>query len=126
MRVYRIEWKDGIGPYRSSGRTGEVCDFAYTLRQRHNGDPDRPSPSVDGLVCPFWNEYHFGFRSLASFRRWFAGLLVELEQLEYKLLVYEVPKGFVEQGKKQLAFNKDKATKVAEFVPTVKRVKAPA
>jgi hypothetical protein len=111
MRVYRIENKNGRGPYNGRG------DLPYTVL---DGCPaHQPDPRDDGFGSR-WNkpDYYFGFASLDQLFDWFGDILEHLDRYGFSLTVWEVDESFVELGGRQLAFNKSEATLIERRQPT--------
>jgi hypothetical protein len=67
MTVYRIENKEGIGPFKGSGLSGSTlgwCDYE-----------NHPSPYFDSIISDIWTDsYHLffvGCESLTQLKNWF-------------------------------------------------------
>lgn len=116
VKIYRVEGRDGNGPYRGQENS---TNLQYKLC-RHNFRTGRPSPHLDGinpsgLDRPV-SEYYFGFTHVDKLKEWFKGSRTALREDGYKMAVYEVDISDVLFGKKQAAFVK----KLANPVKTMK------
>lgn len=100
MIIYRVEDKDGIGPYQSTN-----WDFPQHQKKIHNG-PSHPNPEMEALERG-WSD-HCGFDSIQKLKRWFA---IEDRKFfgkrGFKLVVFDVPEHLIKQGKRQLVFKRD-------------------
>ena len=110
MLVYRMENRNGRGPYRS------LSEPARWLRDEHGislyDDDLHPVPPDDGVPFPPW-EGSFGFASREALDRWFPKEARQLlREKGQHVTVYEVPENMVEQGRNQLVFHRDSARKV--------------
>ena len=115
MRLWRIAGKDGKGFYFSELPTGKT--ISSTVEAMINRDissmtEQHPRPSDDG-IREFHDHHFFAFSSLDQLHDWFdkemfaatckAGGLME---------IWEVDGRHVKFGRKQVAFEKKKATRV--------------
>lgn len=116
VKIYRVEARDGDGPYRGQGNS---ANLQYKLC-RHSTRTGRPTPCIDG-IDPYgsdrpFSEYYFGFTHVDKLKEWFKGSRTALREDGYKMAVYEVDISDVLFGKKQAAFVK----KLANPVKTVR------
>lgn len=112
MRVYRVENKDGFGPY-----TGIAAGLVDWDSDDFTGDR-HPSTFLDKRLAG-WNvlpfvvrqQYHHGFESEGSFLHWFhkRRWLEALEAARFRLSIYEVDNQDVARGSSQVVFRRDKA-----------------
>lgn len=112
MTVYRVENKEGKGPYCGSS----YFDWQTEIYNSHRN----PSPIDDGIWdsddyfdnTAYYSRYYYGFKSMEQYINWF-NIENRLELLEkgYVLRRYEVPDEWVVEGYKHLAFNMKYATK---------------
>ena len=86
MFVYRIEDRDGRGPYSCGAKWED---------ERHNSDNGHPSPTRDGLYR-YWHSKEpdinlkFGFTSTKQFRHWFSrNEQTKLLKFGYKLTKFK-------------------------------------
>ncbi|WP_157536546.1 hypothetical protein [Kitasatospora mediocidica] len=64
-------------------------------------DDDHPTPRSDGL--PYPNSFEFcAFDSIEALGTWFGGWLEKLEERDYRIHVYEIPKSSVQMGRVQV------------------------
>jgi hypothetical protein len=99
MIVYRVENRDGEGPYRAF-LPNEMYDWNH-----------HPSPREDGIE---FQEYHyFGFCSKEQLYKWFRYPWVNrtLNREGYRLVTYQVSKNYIILGENQLVFTKAEAQK---------------
>lgn len=113
MKVYRIEDKNGWGPYSSC----YMMDWEHPrevvlcrLQEAHSRDPLRPSPYTNGEP---WEDYYssskdmvFGFASLQELYNWFNGFVEDLINVGFYIKTFEVPNNQVKLGRLQLAFKR--------------------
>lgn len=106
MRIYRIEDKNGLGPY--AGGAMSRAEYGYEPK-RH------PSPVDDGIN--YSHDIYAGFPSLTKCYYWFVDTWIRqyLRQHGYKIGVYECPGHYVQHGQRQVAFVKAMAMKVEEM-----------
>lgn len=99
--VYRIVGKDRKGVYM-----GNATDLAGV---DNASSATKPSPCQDGLRDEI--ECHrFGFKSISQLKKWFDADEREcLHSVGAHVKVYEVSRGRVQFGGKQLTFNQKKA-----------------
>lgn len=112
VKIYRVEGRDGNGPYRGIENTTNLQNKLV----KHNSQTGRPSPQLDGinpsgLERPV-SEYYFGFTHVDRLKEWFKGSRAALREDGYKMAVYEVDVSDVLFGKKQAAFVKKLANPV--------------
>lgn len=98
MVVYRVESRTGTGPYE-----------AFITDYEHYGD-NCPSPWEDGI----WKNgsqayemvnYSYGFTSIKQATEWFGKKwLCKIDQINFSLYKFDVPKSTVREGKKHCAF----------------------
>lgn len=105
MLVYRIQDKDGYGPF-SNGFYATTPKF-----KRHNTDQIHPTPFEEGLLNPanIDKDYHCGFSSRNRLNKWFAGIQKELAYGGFVIAVYQVDQQHVKRGQIQLVFRKSKS-----------------
>jgi hypothetical protein len=112
MIVYRVEDREGEGFYRSADTPWDELGGGYQSEPRH------PAPWRDARLAPEWSgledqevhrEWHFGFTSKASLKRWFwlKEDRVTMHRSGLRVAVYEVPKEFVKRGAAQCIFHGD-------------------
>lgn len=109
MRVYRVEDREGGGFYRSADTPWDDLQGGYQTAPRH------PAPWADSRLAPEWNsltsqrQWHFGFTSKASLKRWFwlKADRVTMHKAGLRVAVYEVPEKFVRRGAAQCIFHED-------------------
>lgn len=93
MWVYRVENKDGEGPYR-----GPTNDWFNWQTRSHNHLPTAPSedlPTGRGWIC--------GFKDKAQLNRWFTKKeLLNLRKIGYR--VKRISAAKVRRGKYQVVF----------------------
>jgi hypothetical protein len=99
MIVYRVENKNGVGPYDGTG--------IWSLWQtRDHVEPSHPGPKDDGIDFKS-GEYICGFASYRKLRDWFeAEELVALRKLGFRVRRIRVPRSKVKFGKKQVVFRR--------------------
>jgi len=104
MKVYRLETEEGAGPYRA----GHCMALGiWTLRCEQH-----PLPWEDGLdeissheVC--------GFANLDQLCAWFNDSEIRaLESRGVFVWEFEIPKGRIRFGRKQIAFDRNQANRV--------------
>lgn len=105
MLVYRIEDKNGDGPYHTPDTLPEEA-----CRNSIN----HPTPTSDGIWlyeaktwCP--HDYHFGFQNKTLLREWFGRYSDHLKKGGFKCSVYKIHGRRVMQGRTQCAFVLKKA-----------------
>ena len=100
MVVYRVESRDGTGPYK-----GFITDA------RHYED-NCPDPISDGIWTDFDEaldcvDYYYGFTSIEAAAKWFgAKWLTKLSRTQYSLYKFDVPKSNVREGYRHCAFKR--------------------
>lgn len=118
MRVYRLEDKDGSGPYRPRSGYKPEGGIQERVSDAHNRDIDgHPSGTLD------FNWRHlsddedrrYACDSFEGLLHWFEGFIDELLDNGYDLVVYDVPDHKVIAGYSglQVIFKYDAAVKVA-------------
>lgn len=104
MKVYRVEYPDGIGPYhppdnpeRWPGRMALSFDLTDAHSYGRGGHPVAQIPYGMGYRC--------AFRSMRDLFRWFGGWLPLILKLGAKVKTYDVPSdGIVYEDSHQVAF----------------------
>lgn len=111
MIVYRIENKEGKGPYQdqSYGPLSKLC-------WSHNNS-NYPDLCQDfyGLVSFDYNfDFVFGFQSRQLYKSWFGGFITLMRSHGFKLSKYEIDPEKIIVGKsgKQIIFRKSDAMKL--------------
>ena len=102
MLVFRVENKNGRGPYR--------CGNYHESLEKHNGCPNHPSGNCDGIDTSAFYNIRYGFPCRNSLTAWFFGHIKFLKP-DFYIAVYEVSEENVRYGssRKQLVFNYDEA-----------------
>ena len=115
MKIYRIEDKDGCGPWQceclASKEAQSLLDDALSpLEDRE----DFPGPARDGLtITP---NTVFGCLGLAQLHEWFPEpAWTTLESLGFLVVVYDVPPERVHYGRVQVGFDPGYATTRTEL-----------
>lgn len=105
MLVYRIQDKDGYGPF-SNGFYATTSKF-----KKHNDDQIHPTPFEEGLLDKdnIDKDYHCGFSSKNRLNKWFTGIQKELTAGGFVIAVYQVDQQHVKRGETQLVFRKSKS-----------------
>ncbi len=103
MIVFRVENKDGRGPYSVHGTTGQP--FAVD---------NRPMPDEDGLLpmaTPNEWQRRYGFASITAYLDWFESDDVRdrMHERGFHIVKYEVPEDSILIGGCQLLFDKTQA-----------------
>lgn len=112
MRVYRVEDREGSGFYRSAETPWDELKGEYQTAPRH------PAPWADSRLGPTWQsledlcdhrQWHFGFTSKASLKRWFWLKVdrVTMHKAGLRVAVYDIPEKFVRRGAAQCIFHGD-------------------
>jgi hypothetical protein len=99
MIVYRVENKNGVGPYdgTSDGSLWQTRDHV---------EPSHPGPKDDGIDFERGEDY-CGFASFEQLRDWFESEeLVMLRKLGFRVRRISVPRSRVKFGKKQVVFRR--------------------
>jgi hypothetical protein len=103
MKVYRIEDKNGIGPYSIYWEWQDVNHFIKINRHPFPIDEGiminslQIAYGIDKPVC--------GFNSLDQLKDWFSNdEITKLFGLGYYIFFYEIEEEFIFQGKRQLVF----------------------
>lgn len=115
MKVYRVQFKDGIGPYARSNRTHLVGDFVDELHTAHGwmGDIEAHPAGHDDI--PNFYELDstvlFGFKSLAQLYQWFDSFLHRIVAAGGEICEFDVDDEYVVEGKSnlQVVFNPEAA-----------------
>jgi len=96
-RLYRIEDKNGYGPYNGPNRLGY-----YNLHGDHQSQLRHPLPERDGINF-ITQDMRFGFGSIRQMNRWFNRFeLRALTRHGYHFFEYEVEN--IIKGQCQVAF----------------------
>jgi hypothetical protein len=102
MLVYRVETKDGEGPY-----TGPH-NLAFTLLATHQSSDNHPAPRADDIDISYWDRrpmFRFGFKTVEQLHDWFnASERDALRGYGYLMVTYEVCHSRVLVGGRQVAF----------------------
>lgn len=113
MFVYRVENREGYGPYQGG--------HAFAFRH-HNNRHTHPTPVhekcrrfsyiLDDMDVDIEDVRH-GFASLSHYQQWFNPVdRRKLEQLDYRLVKYKVPIRYAHILQKQVQFIDEYAEKV--------------
>lgn len=106
IKVYRIESKDGIGPYVS-------MHYREWTDRCHEG-PRTPAPDLDGLPEDIPCGFYFGFESLKQLKKWFFKKEIEnLAKIGFNINTYYIHKKHIMYGGKQILFERSLAIKEA-------------
>lgn len=121
MRVYRLEDRDGEGPYRSP-----YTDLRQQMMDEHDNEwrgneyqsTKHPSAGRDFLWFQAGVDY-CGFASPGEVSRWFEGYLDGLLAEGYVIAEYEIDPAKVKHGREsdQLAFPLREAERIGEVEP---------
>jgi hypothetical protein len=99
MIVYRVENKNGVGPYYG---TDNWCEW----QTRWHDSPSHPPPFLDGIDV-YAKKDLCGFASFKKLRDWFESEeLVELRKLGFRVRRIRVPRSKVKFGEKQVVFRR--------------------
>ena len=100
--VYRLEGKNGQGVY--------VGGHARKAGVRGSAQSHQPMAWMDGLDRDY-DTHKFGFKSIAQLKAWFDDPYDrrDLADVGVQVKIFEVSKGRVCYGGRQLTFNKSKA-----------------
>jgi len=103
MIIYRVEGRNGNGPYMFPGYIQTMVDGL-----KH------PLPRDDGIDMDKITAFHiFGFASLTALLNWFdLDTRKHLRQCYFSILVYEVPDTRVLVGNRQVVFDRDHAREI--------------
>lgn len=105
MLIYRLEDKNGTGPYRGKLRSNKIIEEMYL---DHSGTVDRyrPPPPSDGIrIESGFLHFFYGFKTEKQLKWWFYGYLTKLKKLGFQIVEIQVPKKHVFFGKHQVAFD---------------------
>lgn len=99
MVIYRVEGKNGNGPYMFPGYIPTVMD----------DELKHPLPRDDGIDMDKLTVFHFfGFVSLSALLNWFdSDIREQLRTSEFNIVVYDVPDIRVLIGNRQVVFDRD-------------------
>ncbi len=115
MRLWRVTGKDGKGFYFSELRSGLKMSEAvseYLGRDVGEMNAQHPRPSDDGIM-DVEDHHFFAFSSMSQLHAWFDPAMFSASCKNGAMLeVWEVSPHYVKKGKKQVCFEKDKATRV--------------
>jgi len=110
VTVFRVENKDGIGPYKGcKGFHSDIwADCTHTIT---NGRPDPVDDEIEewySLYCEGTSEqYVFGFLYLEHLHAWFSKLELQiLTDLGFSIQKYEIDEQNILLGNCQVAFKK--------------------
>lgn len=111
-KVYRVENKEGDGPYNSTGYVEELHEMAI----EHRNDA-HPNPWRDEMLQSISSEERCGFSSVWDVRRWFEGFTIRLAENGYHVSIYDVPYEDIRHGESQVLFTRRglKPTTIIEF-----------
>ena len=96
MRIYRVENKQGTGPYTSSYLDDPILG---EMLNKHNEDLGQFPCRTEDFGIYIDSTLHFGFDSIAATIRWFGGHFDALTEAGYHVSEYEVDDGSVLVGK---------------------------
>lgn len=102
MIVWRVENKEGFGPYQA------LDDYGWD----HQNQDHQPRPwddlDFDGHEI---RDYRFGFSSQEQMQAWFGDKdRAFLASHGFELVLYDVPPDAILTGEKQVAFKRDQST----------------
>lgn len=107
-RVFRLEGKDGIGPYQNRS----TQEQAYLADDHCSDYTTHPSAGIDFG----WNEvtsaHLFACDSLDSLIRWFGDHIDGLLDIGFDIVVYDVPTMKYGMSGLQVIFDRTRAVKV--------------
>lgn len=115
MLIYRVEDKNGTGPYASNNAEWvESIERHEMVYEAHNYlSPNHPGPlseswfSIPQYTMPE-REYIYGFDSESALKFWFNGFLEPMFEHGFFIKTYDVPPQDVIVGRRQVAFKKPK------------------
>lgn len=111
MKVLRVEHPvSGQGPYTHGGLNGPALQYMSQCYSKISN----PDPDDDGLRGVAG--YSFGFKSLDQLHDWFSVRVLRalMHRVGFAVVEYEIEERYVLFGGKQIAFDKQYATKVGE------------
>lgn len=110
--VYRIEDKNGTGPYQ--GKTSADNSWLNKSICNHNADK-RPGPwqctKIREMDMDYLKKHYFGFSTIKQLERWFTKTDRELlHNNGYRIAIYKVPKEYYMKATNQCVFIKEYST----------------
>lgn len=115
VMIWRVENEYGSGPYHGRGNVRE--DMYASFFRLAQASFRRPTIFTDRGLSGMFNRQDYwkmscGFKDIEEYQWWFRGQDVKLflEKSGFKLVKYRCPSEFVIQSKRQLVFDKSKAT----------------
>lgn len=123
MRVWRVEHRDGYGPYRFRPNNKKADSLSLRLGNAHGWDYDpetgedrHPGPHGDGLsniiVSRDGMDYLFGCPSRETLAEWFEGFGEDLHDAGYTVTVWDVVEAHVGTSGRQVMYDGDAAVLV--------------
>lgn len=102
MKVYRLQNKDGCGPYQVPH------GYRNKLLESHNVVETHPVPEVEGLqeYGTEFGDWLCAFYSLEALECWFGGWLAKLTGTDFSVIIHDVPIQTIRIGQKQLIFKR--------------------
>ena len=133
--IFRLESKDGIGPYYDVQSTGNFDrDTLSHFIWNGNDRPNHVTPLYDETLAYDWcllrergrefrRQYYFGFSDLVQFREWFTAddcvkiKQFEYDKFEYRISIYQMDEKDRFLGDSQAIFLRDNAVMVGRIDP---------
>ncbi|MDG4783283.1 hypothetical protein O7614_26855 [Micromonospora sp. WMMD961] len=109
--VYRIEDRDGRGPYNNYPMDFKRNKIIRELCKIHASPTTHPAGQLDGITSDngFTVDHYFGFINKASLARWFTGWGERLTEAGFYVSTFAARSEDILHGRKQIAFAKGRA-----------------
>lgn len=115
MKLWRVVGKDGKGFYFTELKSGVTMSMAVSEdigRDVGDMNDQHPRPYDDG-IRDVEDHHFFAFSSMSQLHDWFDREMFSASCKRGAMLeIWEVDPSYVKKGRKQVCFERDKATKI--------------
>lgn len=111
MIIYRVENKEGFGPYTTGSSWSLIDEYEHDLDEYLINHPGGYAEFTFMLSWEELQKYSFGFESFSSLKKWFKKDFLTLKKRDFCISTYETEDFFA--GKTQAIFNKENSKLVS-------------
>lgn len=136
IKVYRVEAPDGAGPYQTNPADPDKMMVVHDLANRHTDwwakgshpeeewtylhpgpqeDPGMGRAAFSAFERGHNNSVRFGFVSPQHLRNWFGDDVLALDELDCRIVVFELPPESVLRGDYQCVYAEDDADRLGDY-----------
>lgn len=112
MKVWRLESKDGVGPYTAENerliKDKQTIRILKNMMRDHRSSSEHPEPGADAIGGKLCGTCIYGCPSFHGLKKWFGEYLYLLLTCGFVIRVFDANEFHIGISGKQVAFNKFK------------------